>query len=579
MWRTLLHSALRGAPELAAELFPSKMEDFIVLANPWSPSITGSEVDDAFHRLLEGAGSYYRLFIFIDGLDEFGGDHKDLIDFIRSFSSPDIKACVSSRSWPVFEDAFQDRPRLRLEALTYADIKHYVTSRFSESPGYLERQLETPVEIENLTEESTQKASGVFLWVQLVTDSLLKGLTAGERLEELQRRLDSLPVDLGDLFWRNLTQVDDGYRTNMAQMFQLMKQAPEPLTVLDMSYADSPDPDIVAKTQYNRLSAPKAEGRALRTRRRLKTCCKGLLDAEADSGKPLASSHVTYLHRTVRDYIKQPEIWTRFLELTGDDFVLARRQYNLHAIHIKAINACEFDFWVAMLYAIDAAIRVAPENEGGTQVKLLVQLDHIGQHCAAGGSSNATLHWSSLRQGLHMNTSFLHLAIQLQLHHYVRHALALEPVPPTGSDVRQREDAVMLLMATHQYKFFARDPDMPRVSILPKTISVELIKLLFSRGSDPNYPIKDSLRSYNFTGDYSTWAVHLNVRKRTSRTWITISTLLLEHGADPTLVNASTPGIPKEIVDLAQQKMKEWDRKRRKNAVGSMFKMGKWIGL
>jgi hypothetical protein len=185
MRRTLLHSALLQAPELWAQLFLSKMEEFIVLANPWSPSITDNEINDAFHYLLEGAGTQYRLFIFIDGLGEFGGDHNDLIDFIHSFLSPYIKVYVSSRPWPVFEDAFHGRPRLRLEDLTYTDIKHCVTSHFSNSPGYHERQLETPGEIEHLIESITQKASGVFLWVQLVTDSLLKGLTAGERLEEL----------------------------------------------------------------------------------------------------------------------------------------------------------------------------------------------------------------------------------------------------------------------------------------------------------------------------------------------------------------------------------------------------------
>lgn len=392
MRRTLLHSALLQTPDLWTQVFPSKMEEYIVLGNPWSPSLTETEINDAFQRLLEGAGKQYRLFIFIDGLDKFGGDHANLIDFIHSFLSSDIKACVSSRSWPIFEDAFHVRPRLRLEALTYTDIKQYVTSRFSDSPGYRERQLEIPDELEQTIEGITQKASGVFLWVKLVTDSLIKGLTAGERFEELQQRLETVPADLEELFWQILTQVEDEYRTNMAQLFQIIREAAEPLTVLDMSYADSPDLDIVTKTQYDRLSAPKAEGRALRIRRRIKTCSKGLLEAEADNGKPLASSHVTYLHRTVRDYIKRPEIWTQFLALTGGDFVLARRQYNLRVIQIKANNACDFDLWVAMLYAIDAAVRTASENEGGLQVKLLTQLDEIGRRCAQGRSSRIAPH-------------------------------------------------------------------------------------------------------------------------------------------------------------------------------------------
>jgi hypothetical protein len=389
-----------------------------------------------------------------------------------------------------------------------------------------------------------------------------------------------VPVDLGELFWRILTQVEDGYRTNMAQLFQIMQDAAVPLTVLDMSYVDSPDVEIVAKTQYNRLSPPKAEGRALRIRRRIKTCCKGLLEAEAENGKPLASSRVTYLHRTVRDYIKQPKIWSPFLELTGDNFDLARRQYNLHAIQVKAINACETDFWIAMLYAIHATVRAAPGNEGSMQVKLLTQLDEIGCRCARGRSSKATPHWSSLRRGCHLNTSFLHLAIQLQFHDCVRHALAVECVRSPNHEVKEREDAIMLLIATHHYKTFAEDPAASRLSIISKKPSMELIKLFLDLGSDPNYSIKGARRSHsNLTEEHSVWSIHLTERHRTSDTWIAISTLLLEYGADPTLMNVSSPGVPKEIEKLVQQKMAERNKKRRKDAVGSVFKIRKWIGL
>ena len=45
--------------------------------------------------------------LFIDGLDEYVGDHVELIEIIRDLSdTKNIKLCVSSRPWPCFEDAF-----------------------------------------------------------------------------------------------------------------------------------------------------------------------------------------------------------------------------------------------------------------------------------------------------------------------------------------------------------------------------------------------------------------------------------------------------------------------------------------
>src|SRR5690242_1850326 len=104
--------------------------------------------------------------------------------------------------------------------------------------------------------------------------------------------------------------------------------------------------------------------------------------------------------------------------------------YNMHAIRIKAINTCDQDILKAMLYAIEAATRVETSNEAGMQVKLLTQLDEIGTQCARGQLSTTFKHWSSRRKTCRLNTSFVHLAIQLQLHEYVQYALLSKaPMP------------------------------------------------------------------------------------------------------------------------------------------------------
>jgi hypothetical protein len=61
-----------------------------------------------------------RICLFIDGLDEYEGDKDGTYEEIISFfiglvRSPNIKICLSSRPWLIFEDAFRRSPSLKLQ--------------------------------------------------------------------------------------------------------------------------------------------------------------------------------------------------------------------------------------------------------------------------------------------------------------------------------------------------------------------------------------------------------------------------------------------------------------------------------
>ncbi|KAF2028318.1 hypothetical protein EK21DRAFT_113953 [Setomelanomma holmii] len=127
----------------------------------------------------------------------------------------------------------------------------------------------------------------------------------------------------------------------------------------------------------------------------------------------------------------------------------------------------------------------------------------------------------------------MHLALQLQLHHYIRHVLAQDVVAPPDAAAKRSEDATRLLMATLHYDNFAKDASLPQLDLIPTSLSIELIKLFLDRGADPNYLIEGALMTHgNITGDYSIWGVHYREQNQSSETWAAISTLLLEHGAD-----------------------------------------------
>ncbi|KAI9687017.1 MAG: hypothetical protein M1822_002427 [Bathelium mastoideum] len=136
-------------------------------------------------------------------------------------SVPNVKICVSSRPYIHFEDAFKTFPSLRVEDQNYTDIKLYAEKKLNVNQGFVDQRRYNPEEAANLIKTITSKASGVFLWVFLVTESLLEGLTEGERLFELQERLDSLPTDLEDLFWKILRSLDPRQFQRACELFQI----------------------------------------------------------------------------------------------------------------------------------------------------------------------------------------------------------------------------------------------------------------------------------------------------------------------------------------------------------------------
>jgi hypothetical protein len=120
--QTLLYGAISNNLDLVSVIFPRRWKSYQFFGGDlrdWSMT----ELIQAFQILI--SHDSMRFFFFIDGLDEFDGDGAELATFIFDSiaSRSNIKFCVASRPWLVFEDAFLHRPSLRLEDLTAPDIQ------------------------------------------------------------------------------------------------------------------------------------------------------------------------------------------------------------------------------------------------------------------------------------------------------------------------------------------------------------------------------------------------------------------------------------------------------------------------
>jgi hypothetical protein len=314
--QALLYHSINRSIDLIPILFPERWKSYELFGgdlHPWS----WSELALAFRNLTSDKSQMF--FFFIDGLDEFEGDHAELANFVLEHSSgSNVKMCIASRPWLVFEDAFQRRPSLRVEELTAGDIHYFVTEKLRGNDMFITLEMIEPSEARDLVTEVTGKASGVFLWVRLVVLSLLEGLRDGDRITDLQSRLLLLPSDLEDLFLKILDRLNPFYFEQASKLFQLIRAAGEPLSLLDLSFAEEGHEKAMA-AEVNAMSLEEAKFRAETMRRRLNSRCKGLLEApNLKSAGHLAQ--VQYLHRTVRDFLNRQDKWDYILSGTSDSF-------------------------------------------------------------------------------------------------------------------------------------------------------------------------------------------------------------------------------------------------------------------
>ncbi|KAL1635246.1 hypothetical protein SLS58_010367, partial [Diplodia intermedia] len=226
--RALLYEALQEYPQDIPTLFPERWRHFELFgADPraWS----WIELSKAFESLL--ATDSKKFFLLIDGLDEFEGACAELASWvIETAARPNVKLCVASRPWLMFEDAFESLPFLRVEDLTAPDMHVLITEKLQSNEMFSRLQNLESKNAQSLVSEILEKAAGVFLWVRLVVLSLLDGLRDGDTMSDLQGRLQKLPADLEDLFQKIFQGLEPEYLKQASRMIRTVVAWKRPLT-------------------------------------------------------------------------------------------------------------------------------------------------------------------------------------------------------------------------------------------------------------------------------------------------------------------------------------------------------------
>ncbi|KAF2805600.1 uncharacterized protein BDZ99DRAFT_524565 [Mytilinidion resinicola] len=157
------------------------------------------ELKEAFKLLTTQTVTPLKICLHIDGVDEYDDDHIELVEYLRSVCSPNLKLLLSSRPTSACSVAFASCPTLRLQDFTRSDILIYVTENLDTHVRMRELVRINRHAVNELIGQIVSKASGVFLWVVIVVKALRNGLYNHDGIEDLQVRLNELPSDLDKL--------------------------------------------------------------------------------------------------------------------------------------------------------------------------------------------------------------------------------------------------------------------------------------------------------------------------------------------------------------------------------------------
>jgi hypothetical protein len=562
--RSLLHQLLVPHPEMIPLIFPTLWADL------WSASTVERVRRLAKWELLDLVRGFKSFFIgapsrpiclLVDGLDEFEGDHQITIDMLKGISETgDVKLCISSRPWDVFEEAFRSIPKLALQDLTRGDMMQYTSGQL----GGLGLGRGDEKEFDGLIQQIVDKSEGVFLWASQVVKWLLKSKVG--TIAECTKKVEDLPSGLDNLYRHQL--VDTATEETliiMSKIVQLM-QARETVcrftrdedsalvTVWEMVLATRFSVDEVLDLQIQQVPSDKMKEWCRLMVNDIELSTDGLIEVQGeiqgDDTERMGPRSISYIHRTVKDFFSgttwspinthsssSPHIGLLQSALLSWKYPTSRPR------RARAASA----WWPTITLAFSHA-RYAPLAHQDAAFDLLIDMNatlnwyYIGTSESLGEDSWARCCFGTLEQRgkILYEDPFLGLAVKFGLEHFVIRYVRDERYAP-GKGRSLLEWATLYL--------FDRQS-----SIYPLS-SPTIVSTLLDAGSDPNHRLThrknggDGIKTVSLT---SPWGSALEALQQGFRRhwisknpidikrWTSILRLLLEHGANTDLVVQAT---------------------------------------
>ncbi|EME83617.1 uncharacterized protein MYCFIDRAFT_85446 [Pseudocercospora fijiensis CIRAD86] len=328
LMRSLLFQILDQYSDLAQICLPQRWaahERRSDYEKPWSHS----ELQKGLSMVLRNERMTSRFFFLVDGLDEFDGDHQDLIDYLETLNtSKRVKLLVSSRPWNVFHAAY-GRPdqawRLRLQDLTSKDMDLFIISRFESDPRFkalMERERSRPqsnatYRLRRFGIELREMAEGVFLWVDLVIKTLRRGLSEHDTLAGLSKRLMLLPKEIDAMLQHIFDSIEPVYQQLAARCFLILHCTPSRWKGVPLTWTAYLDHELESASSdmphFDAHELERNEHGLQAVEQMVRRCCRDLVEIHHHEDKPeetktfpedfVGNAYLRYGHKTVFDFI------------------------------------------------------------------------------------------------------------------------------------------------------------------------------------------------------------------------------------------------------------------------------------
>lgn len=301
-----------------------------------SSTLSVHDLKTMFQSILDHVMLKSKILLFVDGLDEYGqnrDERKDLIElFLTLQGLPQIKMCVSSRPWNVFNDAFRGFPHLRLEELNRPDIERCVTDKCDQSNAFQTLKQISPDRAKKLQDEIVQKSRGVFLWVYLVLKRLLSEMQDGLGLIEPENILAEVPEGLDRYFEFMLRRIPEDQKVQASRVYQITGLLGGTIgleTPLLLSYVKEVNQDFAER--HKDLGGKDTEIRTAAMHRFLHGQSMDLLVCRRSSTPPAFPCDdfsIEFLHRTAAEYVRSTAVQSLLRMLTGGAIDINRYAVN-----------------------------------------------------------------------------------------------------------------------------------------------------------------------------------------------------------------------------------------------------------
>ena len=400
------------------------------------PVWTEEKLRHCFQTLIKTITPALRICIFIDGLDECSGDHRELLGLVSQLAdNHDVKVCFSSRPERSFEE-FVPSCSLRLQDLTKEDMQIYVKTKIDGIPQIQSLSSDKISWKDAMQELIVERAQGVFLWVELVTKSQINGIINGDDLATLERKLSCLPGEVEELYSRMLVKMD-GYESEAAQYLQLAHHFTKEFhnwCLLDshvLNFAIARFGLTTSLRLSSKLNRRNVVSRCVEASERIPITCGGFLEVydNEQQGTQLRKTNendlwlaweppeirstsldvdwcrksVRFLHRSARDFFEAEAKGGDFLKRHAKD--PETRNLLGSALYIVRMKLCNLREQRAieeyMLYHISCSMDVAyyagplTGSQISQSVELLEYFDGIANKLYRDDSSSAgSQHWS-----------------------------------------------------------------------------------------------------------------------------------------------------------------------------------------